>query len=278
VDLATIVSELYGLPFDEFTAARNAAAKGAPAELAPAVRRLPKPSMSAWAVNMLVRHRPKELARLLDLGEELRAAQAELDAAALRSLGDQRARLVSAVARDGRAVAEELGHVVGDSVIREVEQTLQAAMVDSTAAEALRGGCLVRPLAADGVSPAELDGATAIAPGRAPRPKRATAPDRSERRRREAMERLDAAERSAEEAAGELDAARRAVDDQAVARRGLESAIDDLRLRLDAAQRELSAHDRRTRELERERERAAKAEERAGDAAVRARAALDRLD
>ena len=51
---------LYGLPLDEFTPARNAAAKelrdqGLKAE-ADAVKALAKPSVAAWAVNQLTRH------------------------------------------------------------------------------------------------------------------------------------------------------------------------------------------------------------------------------
>jgi hypothetical protein len=275
-ELSSVVDELYGLPPGEFIAARNAAAKGS--DLAATIKKLPKPTSSAWVVNMLLRHRSEEFAQLLDLGDELRSAQADLDAGELRSLGKQRAQLVSAVARDGRAVAKGLGHIVGEAVIREVEQTLQAAMVDATAADAVRSGCLLRPIEADGVSPADLTGATAIEGG-APHKARAApaAPDRSERRRREARARLDEAQDRAEDAEAELDDAQSAVDEQAAPRRSLEAAIDDLEHKLGEAQRALSAHDRQTRVLERERDAAAKAEERARDAVVRAKAALDRL-
>jgi len=271
--LPDIVAELYGLPPGEFIAARNIAASGGGSAK---IKALPKPTMSAWVVNMLVRHRAEEFDQLLGLGEELRSAQAELDAGELRALGKQRAQLVSAIARNGREVAKQLGHIVGDGVIREVEQTLQAAMVDAGVAEALRSGCLLRPLEADGVSPADLTGATAIAGVASPRPARA-APERSDRRRREAQERLSTAQSQAEDAGVELAEAQSAVDDQAAPRRALESTIDDLERALADAQRSLSAHDRHTAALERERDLSAKAEERARDAVVRAQAALNRL-
>ena len=84
--LAEIANELYAKPLDDFIAARAAAAKeaaGSDKELAAAVRGLPKPSVAAWAVNMLALHQPDVLAGLMDLGGRMREAQASLDAPAL---------------------------------------------------------------------------------------------------------------------------------------------------------------------------------------------------
>nr|WP_246223578.1 hypothetical protein [Pseudarthrobacter psychrotolerans] len=73
--LAAIAFELYALPFEEFVAARTAAAKattGSGKELPAAVKALPKPSAAAWAVNMLAIHEPGMLAQLAELGQRMR--------------------------------------------------------------------------------------------------------------------------------------------------------------------------------------------------------------
>ena len=94
-ELAGIAGPLYALPYAEFVGARTAAAKevgaggsaGSDARaLAAEVRSLPKPSVAAWAVNMLAAHSPGTLQEVAELGTTMRAAQSALDAAALRSL------------------------------------------------------------------------------------------------------------------------------------------------------------------------------------------------
>src|SRR5215471_16752733 len=70
---------LYGLPLDEFTTARNAAAKelrdrGLAAE-ADTVKALAKPTVAAWAVNQLTRRRHADLDEFLDAAAVARDAQ-----------------------------------------------------------------------------------------------------------------------------------------------------------------------------------------------------------
>jgi len=153
--LPTLAEALYGLTPGEFTPARDAEAKAVRADgdraLADRVKRLRKPSAAAWVVNMLMRHRQEQMLSVLDLGESLRRAQADLDGDALRELTRQRRRLIAAVTGDGTKLARELGQKVSDSVARQVEQTLHAAMVDTDAAAAVRTGMLVEPLAPAGL-------------------------------------------------------------------------------------------------------------------------------
>jgi len=153
--LAPLAEALYGLTPGEFTPARDAEAKAVRAEgdrpLADRIKRLRKPSAAAWVVNMLMRHRQDQMLSVLDLGESLRRAQADLDGDALRELTRQRRRLIAAVTGDGTLLARELGQKVSDSVARQVEQTLHAAMVDTDAAAAVRTGMLVESLAPAGL-------------------------------------------------------------------------------------------------------------------------------
>ena len=168
--LAAIALELYALPFDEFIAARTAAAKaatGSGRELPAAVKALPKPSVAAWAVNMLAAHEPAVLAPLADLGQRMRAAQSSLDAGALRELTRERRTLLSNAVDTARSVAERKGRAISASIATDVERTLGALIADEGAAAAVQSGLLVQTLSADGVDTVDLDGAVAV-PGAVP--------------------------------------------------------------------------------------------------------------
>ena len=117
-ELAGIAGPLYALPYGEFVAARTAAAKDVssvgvtPAEqraLAAEVRALPKPSLAAWAVNMLAAHHPEILRELAELGESMQAAQSALDAAALRRLAQERRRLLAGAVNTAQVLATQQG-------------------------------------------------------------------------------------------------------------------------------------------------------------------------
>jgi hypothetical protein len=175
-ELAGIAGRLYGLPFDDFVAARTAAAKEVADEvpvtqeqrsLAAEVRSLPKPSVGAWAVNMLAALRPDTLRELAELGQSMRAAQSALDVAELRRLGQERRQLLNTAVKTARAVAQQQGRKISDAVAAEVEQTLRAATADEGAAAAVRSGRLLRTLSADGVDIVDLAGAVAV-PAAAP--------------------------------------------------------------------------------------------------------------
>ena len=163
-DAPVDAEDLYRLPPEQFTAARDAEAKrrkgegdkeGA-AELA-ALRR---PSVAAWLLNRLADTSPDLLTGLLDLGPGLAQAQSTGDAAALRSLGAQRRQLVEAVT--GAAVAAG-GRAVTAAVREEVAGTLEAALSDPRSAQAVRSGRLVRALSYAGFGEVDLSGAVAPA-------------------------------------------------------------------------------------------------------------------
>lgn len=168
--LAAIALELYALPFDDFVAARAAAAKdaaGSGKELPAAVKSLPKPSVAAWTVNMLAVHQPEVLAELAGLGEKMRAAQSSLDAAALRELGKERRTLLASAVDAARSEAERRGRSISATIAADVEESLRALTADEGAAAAVQSGLLVQSLSADGVDTVDLDGAVAV-PGAVP--------------------------------------------------------------------------------------------------------------
>ncbi|HET7415516.1 MAG TPA: hypothetical protein VFI97_07455 [Arthrobacter sp.] len=166
MDLRSTAAELYALLPGDFIASRNAKAKEAnqsgDKDLGKQIRALPKPSMAAWLVNMLVRDRSEEIDGVLELGVALRQAQEDLDQKQLRELGRQRHELLSALVEQARSLADELDQKVSEAVADDVEQTLHAAMADGDAAAAVATGMLTRALSSTGWEPVDLDGSVAV--------------------------------------------------------------------------------------------------------------------
>jgi FtsZ-binding cell division protein ZapB len=168
--LVAIADGLYNQSLDDFVTARTAAAREAASrdkELGAAVRGLAKPSVAAWAVNMLARHEPGVVDGLTELGSRMRSAQASLDAAALRELGKERRTLLADAVDTAHTVAQQQGRTISGTIANDVEETLRALTADEGAAAAVRSGRLLKALSADGVGAADLDGAVAV-PGLLP--------------------------------------------------------------------------------------------------------------
>jgi hypothetical protein len=147
-------NELYGLPLGQFTAARSERAKRARADgdrgAAAVIAKLPKPNVVAWLANQLARQNPNELRPLLELGESLRRATADLDADRLSQLSQQQRQVVSDLTGRARELANEAGQAVSDSTVRGLEDTLHAALADQQAAEELVRGQLALGLSRTG--------------------------------------------------------------------------------------------------------------------------------
>jgi hypothetical protein len=153
MDLRDVAADLYGVDPAEFVAARSEAAAGADRELRTSIKALRKPTASAAAVNALTRRDPELVDRILDLGDRMRDAFAARDRDAIRDLTRERQRLLQRALRD-------LG--TSATVGREVEETLQAAVVDPVAAAAVRSGMLVRALESTGVESVDVSDAVAL--------------------------------------------------------------------------------------------------------------------
>lgn len=294
--LLSIAEELYSLVPGEFTGTRNQWAKqtkaDGDAELAKRVTELRKPSVSAWVVNMMMRHQGDQMAQVLELGASLRRAQSDLDGDALRELTRQRRQLTTAVTRQGRTLAGELGQKVTEAVADQVQATLHAAMVDENAAGAVRSGLLVTALAATGVGSADVVDAVAVpsaigmTPRARPMPERKRAglsvvpdpepqPD-EETSAREAERR--AAKQVVEEAVSAADDAHRRVrkaDKRAkrIQARTLQAAdeLEEARRRVDELEHELETLDEESASAEEKKQRAEQRYAAAQEALDRAR-------
>ncbi|WP_433757435.1 hypothetical protein [Nocardia sp. CA-135398] len=155
--LEEVAADLYGLDPGEFVAARAArvaeAKDAGDKELAAAVGKLRKPTVVAWTVNLLARAAPDDVDALLQLGSALRTAQRELSGEQLRALTTQRQQVVNALAKRAGALAADRGHPVTEAVLREVGQTLTAALADDAVAEQVRSGTLVSAASYAGFGP-----------------------------------------------------------------------------------------------------------------------------
>jgi chromosome segregation ATPase len=285
-DLRTVAAHLYGLRPDEFTAARTAAEKAARAdgdrELAAAVKALRRPAVAAWAVNLLVRRRAELVEEVVELGEQLRQAQSLLQGDALRDLARQRRQLVTAVATQARALAAEEGdQQLSDAALRQVADTLHAAMTDRQASDAVRSGLLAQPLSSTGLeSLAEvlavpLD--TGAPPAPPARPALTVVPD-EDRGREEAQERVTAAGVAVRAAQKAFDKAtkKRAKGEAKVLQ--LEAELEELRRRVAELEERTDAAAERLTDLDATLEESAARLEDARHEADAAAAALKELD
>jgi hypothetical protein len=282
MDERTVAEELYGLALDDFTPVRTQRAKEARADgdrdLARRITELRKPTVAAWALNMLIRQDEGEVEQLLTLGEQLREAQASLAGPELRELTRQRHQVVAALARKARGIAAGLGHPFGESVEEQLRQTLSAALADVEAAEAVRSGMLTSGLSHVGLGSVEVASSRPERPApasRAPAPRPARRPEPAPEREAPSAEVHDLADaRTAREArAAEverrraLEAARGRARDAARAADKSAAALRDAEGRVQTAQRQADSVRTRRQELR----------EQQDEARERRQAAQDRL-
>jgi hypothetical protein len=191
---------LYGLPLDEFTSARDRLAaelqEQGERDAAAQLKKLRKPTLSAWAVNQLVRKHRSEVQELLSAGDEVRAAQrAALSgrrAEGIREITGRRRRVVDRLLTLAGDLLAEGGHASGRATLDKVGDTLMAATVEEEAADAVRAGRLARELAPQSGFDA-LVGETAI-------PEESAGERQARDRARQAQDQARDAEKAAEDA------------------------------------------------------------------------------
>jgi hypothetical protein len=128
------IDSLYGLPIDEFTSARNALAGRLKTEGdkagAERVKRLGKPTVSAWTVNQLQRRHAAQIDALVAASDAVREAQgAALGGGGAEEMRDAVRAQREALSRVMRAAGELLsagGHPASDATLDRVSTSLQA--------------------------------------------------------------------------------------------------------------------------------------------------------
>ncbi|QES11412.1 hypothetical protein DEJ45_02575 [Streptomyces venezuelae] len=247
VDVEQISDELYGLRPAEFVPARDArvaaARRAKDAKAAKAIAALRKPSLAAWAANLLARQRQREAEQFLALGRTLREAHRTLDAEQLRAASGRRRQLVTALARTAATLADEAGQPVSDTVLHEVEQTLHAVLADEEVAGQWSRGRLVKV-------PEAVVGFAAVTPETVPaRPARTAPPpsrggDAEARRPRD----LDRVRAAAADADAEVERCERALAEAEDARRAASTRAEEAAERVRGLEHEL----REARQAERD--------------------------
>src|SRR5215207_546297 len=146
VDFEQATSRLYAAPAADFIAVRNELAKELKADGdqlgSTRLKALRKPTVAAWLTNLVARERPAELGDLLALGDEFREATADLDGERLRALTPRRHLLLDQLTKAARDLAADEGQKVSTDVAQKLRETLDAALVDPAAGDAVRQGRL----------------------------------------------------------------------------------------------------------------------------------------
>jgi hypothetical protein len=231
-NLENELDELYALPLERFTKARNDLAgrlrKAHQTEAAALVQGLKKPTAAAWAANHLARTEPKQVSALLDAGTRLREAQqralggnASAEEVSEAGAGERdavRALLVSA--------RKHLGSRATTPLVDRLSQTLRAAAVDEDARVLLQRGRLTTELRAVGFGPLE-----------AVKPKRR----RGDEVARAARERVSALRAEARRVTAEARTAERAASDAGRAAKILQEEADEKRREAERVMQELAA-------------------------------------
>jgi hypothetical protein len=256
-----VAGRLYGLPLEEFTRERDAAArelrKAKERDVAAEVAKLPKPSQAAWAANHLAREQRGLVDDLLAAGDQLREAQdaavAGRGAEALREAGATERAAVDALV-EAAGELEPGGRRPTAATLDRLRATLHAAASDDEVRAALDAGRLVADATGGGAWGlfGSDEGAAPAAPKpRAKKASRAAGPKRDQQR--EERERKEREARAAAER--------------------------EARQKLEAELREARAERRsRDRELERAEKAAARADERLQEAREQAAEAGAELD
>lgn len=221
-DLDARIDQLYQLPLDEFTAARNALARDA-GDRAAAIKKLEKPNLAAWTVNQLYWRERDAYDAVIGAARRLRAAYTQMLAgksADVRGAEEIHEEALREAKQAARRILEEGGHPNPDAVMMPVAETLDALPGEEPP------GRLTRPLRRMGfnvleglpisakVGPARTKPAAAKAKepvtASTARERQATAAE--ERELEMARERLRFAEAAEREAEASLTRAKRAVE------------------------------------------------------------------
>jgi hypothetical protein len=122
------IDQLYQLPLDEFTAARNVLAKEAGARAAE-VKKLEKPNLAAWTVNQLYWRDRKAYDAVTKAAEKMRAAYKQMLAGKsvdVRGAEEIHQDALREAKQAARRLLEEGGHPNPDAVMMPVAETLDA--------------------------------------------------------------------------------------------------------------------------------------------------------
>jgi hypothetical protein len=278
-DFDEIADELYGTRPDEFTQARDEHIARAKADgdksLARDLGKLRRPTQAAWLVNALWRDSREQIEELLALTDDFGAAMAAGDGKQLQALTSTRRELESRLVQRATDLADDASQPANPDMLREVQETLSAALVSPDAAEQVRSGRLVRPLSYSGFGP----GLSAVGQVRSAQSRtRAAAPDAerpaASRSRSSKATKPDAAEAQRKQAEHELVDAEEMLAAAADEYENLNQQLAELRDKIRELDQQVAAAKQAAAREQRRREQAEKAYAKASTAVERAQQRL----
>ncbi len=216
MDFEEAADALYAAPAADFIATRNELAKQLKADGdqlgSTRLKAMRKPTVAAWLTNLVSREQPDEIDDLLALGDEFREATADLDGERLRELTPKRHKAIDGLVKAAGKLADQHGQKISADVGQKLRETLDAALVDPAAGDAVREARLSSALRHVGFGVVDENGepsnVTALTDER-----RQAAKDRRAKAREvevEEAEQESAAERKAREKAEREEAERKA--------------------------------------------------------------------
>ncbi|MEV6283015.1 hypothetical protein [Kribbella sp. NPDC051770] len=142
MDFEEAADALYAAPAADFIATRNELAKQLKADGdqlgSTRLKALRKPTVAAWLANLVSREQPDEIDDLLALGDEFREATTDLDGERLRELTPKRHKAIDVLVKAAGKLADQHGQKVSADVGQKLRETLDAALVDPAAGDAVR--------------------------------------------------------------------------------------------------------------------------------------------
>ena len=295
------IRDLYRGPLDEFTPARNALAsrlkKEKRADDAAEVKSLPKPTPSAWGVNLLFEREPEKMAELLAAGKKARTAQSQAVSGrgveSLRETIRDARRLADELRWDAAHILSEQGRSPSRDIVERIAANLQALAFSPSTAEEAGRGWLDRDLDPPGfevLAGLQLAGSPVVdlaarrkeqekkkepepaRPKIVPLPKKADHDTRKALKEEEERRKQEAAEEARREREAERIRRRVAVAEEKVERAHAEAA--PLREETERAEAAVADARRRLEDAERTAEKARERYERAAERLAHAEAAL----
>lgn len=245
------IDQLYQLPLDEFTSARNALAKAA-GRTGAEIKQLEKPTAAAWAVNQLFWREQKLYHLLLEAASRRREAYRHILAGknvdAGKADADHRAA-IRAAAQAARALLEKAGNKPTDAVMTAISETLDALPTTDTPGrltsslkrigfEGLEG---VPVAAGPGKVTSITQGAAKAQASNQPTPKERHAAEAKQRELAMVRERLRFAEAAEREAQEGLERARRGLERAERTRERIEQELEEAREAAKKARKETTA-------------------------------------
>jgi len=250
------ISDLYALPLDEFTDARNALAKelaaGGDKAAAAEARALKKPSVPVWAVNQVARAHPGELESLFEAGADLRAAQTKLmrtgDAGAVKEATAAERQAVRTLVGRAKKILADVGNAANEATLERIADTFYATTTDDEGRELVRTGTLTKEMKRAGFG--DVGSLSVVPAGRATQEQ----PEKKSAQLQKEAAKLNAAAEEAEQ---------RAADAESLASELMKEA-EDARARADAAKEKARFARREATERRRDADKAARRLDRRG--------------